>query len=460
MIAGRQPTVRLPEPGAFRRGVLAQVLERVDASFRRGPPEPVGFLEAVRAVIVVASASRSGSSLFVELLKGAGGLLHLSGELNPFLRLAGLGWPDSGCDSDTLHAAHCTDAALRILRQHLAAEVGFIGDEIDPVAPLDDVFLERLYRRLCLQWPYEAFAIDSVRRSARCAVGAVASTTGRPLDWTRDLSSFHLFLLAELRTAHPTINPYYYDLDRSLIGRIWPDLPVPSGPPSPVVVEEPPFVLIHPWRRCSVADLRARALVVKAPSNAYRPDFLRRLFPSASFRTLHLTRNPAASINGIHDGWRHWGFHSHYIGSELRLRGYARPGEPDHGWWKFDLPPAWQAYREAPLERVCGFQWCAAHQAILQRYATEGGDRLRVRFEDVLTGFTARPDDLHILRAWVGDDGLLARGLGGVQPVMSTQPPRAGRWREKTALLRGVLNEEAVRQMALQLGYEDEAEWI
>jgi hypothetical protein len=149
----------------------------------------------------------------------------------------------------------------------------------------------------------------------------------------------------------------------------------------------------------------------------------------------------------------------------LRIRGYSHlPG--GRSWWKFDLPPGWDRFADQSLERVCAFQWLAAHTAILEHSASSGiasdPDRyLRVRYEDLNVRGATRRRTLQRLLEWLG----LSRPPEGAafwdDPplVMATVPPSSGRWRRREALLRPVLDQPAVREMAAALGYADQSGW-
>jgi Sulfotransferase family len=418
------------------------------------------FFDSVREVLVVASCSRSGSSVFAELLSRSSRFLQFPGEINHMLRLAGLAWPISGA-SDVLGPEHCTEEAVSALQDHFALEVGYAAASLER-DEVEEQFDRSLCRRLSLQWPLEEFSLEKVSDVRAAAVADVERRTGRPCDWTTDLQLFHALFLKRIREDKPKVNPYYYDLSRQLLAEVFPNLEPAVGPPSPLVIEEPPFILVRPWVRWQPADFSQRALLIKTPSNAYRVGFLRALFPSARFRLLHLTRNPAASINGMYDGWYHWGFHSHYVGSELEIPGYSHAERPDRGWWKFDLPPGWQEYLRSPLEEICAFQWRAAQDAILEFAHDAGVDYKRIRFEEILNAVDGRQDFLPDLCDWleIPGDELKAALAKGLSPVMATQAPRKRRWRDRANILMRVLNQPAIRNLSETLGYSDESEWI
>lgn len=443
----------------LRRLTLTTAASRLEESRTRLANVSSGFLDSVREVVLIASSSRSGSSMLTEMLTRSSEFLCLPGEVNPYLRLAGLAWPDSGA-SDRLAPEACSAEARRCLQEHLALEVGTPADCNDPRA--ESEFDESLYRRLCLQWPLEEFRLEEVAGARRAALAEVSRVLGRPCQWETDLQLFHALFLKRIHRSRPSVNAYYYDIDRALVRRVFPELRTPEGPPSPFLIEEPPFILVRPWARWQPGDLRRRPLLIKTPSNAYRLEFLRALFPAARFRVLHLTRNPAASINGMYEGWHHWGFHSYYVGPELEVPGYGGEGSADHGWWKFDLPPGWQDYLRAPLESICTFQWVAAQAAILEFARRAAPDYKRFRFEEIADSDESRLGVCRDLCAWlgVGGDATPENFSRPLLPVMATAPPRRYRWRYRAELLEHVINQPSVQSLACELGYEDRSEWI
>jgi hypothetical protein len=277
-----------------------------------------------------------------------------------------------------------------------------------------------------------------------------------------DVHLFHALFLAEVRLSHPAVNPYYYDLDESLIRRFHPDVAIPQGPPGSILIEEPPFVTIGPWH-IAKADLAQRPLVIKTPSNAYRLPFLRRLFPNARFRLLHLVRNPAAAVNSLLDGWLYRGFHAHHMPGRLRIAGYSECGPgAECDWWKFDLPPRWQEWTGRSIEEVCAFQWRSAHQSILDFVCAERVDYLRLRYEDVVGPALERRKFLERLGEWLGFDFASAAGLRlqALPPIMATARPRCKRWLEKANRVLPALADEHVQCIREQIGYgPDPSTW-
>ncbi|MBX3219449.1 MAG: hypothetical protein KF795_02950 [Labilithrix sp.] len=411
------------------------------------------FRDRVRDVVLIASASRSGSSLFAEWLRRSGELLHLRGEPNPLLRKVGLMTGASGADgpSDAL-TAHDVPRG-RALDDLLARDVGRPAPASEPlnVAQLAADWLWRLE----MEWPDEAFEPTDVGTCVTASLRDVGYRRGAPLD----LDRFSVRFVDRIAQHHPCVSPYRYDVPAKLVRTLVPGLELPDGPPGPRLVEEPPFILVVPWERAAPDALSEQTLVLKTPSAGYQLGFYRALFRSARLRVIHLVRNPAASINGLLDGWAHHEFFSRHLPDRLRIRGYTDL-HPTWGrsWWKFDLPPGWEEVAGADIGEVCAFQWASAHRAILRSLAATGVEALRVRFEDfVAPGAVARMTRDRV-REWIG---MCARTEPGELPqVMSTTAPRPFRWRDREDELTPLLASESVRSVATELGYgDDDASW-
>ncbi|MFE7811516.1 sulfotransferase [Streptomyces sp. NPDC057433] len=408
------------------------------------------FSTQVRSVLVVASSSRGGSSMVTETLRASRALVHLQAEINPFLRLAGLGFPDSGSGSDLLdasHAAALTPAARELLDEELARDVGTVADLPDP-----EQFSLDVAWRFAVQWPELSFNPLTVAERVRHMPPGIPP-------W--DPAAVTMTVLRDLHRQGVPVSPWYYDLPRDVLRHEAFGTPSPRAP-GRLLVEEPPFVLARPWRRAEPADLRDKTLVIKTPSNAYRLDFLRALFPQARLRVLHLTRNPAAAVNGMYDGWLHNGFHAHRMTAPLAIADYVERCPDNRWWWKFDLPPGWQQYTDAPLPRVCAFQWRSSHQAILDDLERTRTDSLTLRFEDLIGGPDGRIASFERLSDWLGiplEDGFRHAVHHGIAPVVATARPRAGRWQERADLIKQTLDAPTI-QVADRLGYADADGWI
>lgn len=389
--------------------------------------------------------------MFAELLRCSPHLLHLRAEINPFLRLAGLGWPEDGRPDDSLDATDIGDREL--LLSELARDIGQPAALTRP-----DVLAADIAWRLTVQWPQPALSLSDVAAWVTEALSLYGEQDG-PFCRVRDHAGFHLHLLRRAAAVNPSIEPWFYDLPPDRVQTFFPGRALPTQAPDDLI-EEAPFVAVGPW---SVGHPPGPLpLVIKTPSNAYRLSFLRFLFPNARFRVLHLVRNPAAAINGLYDGWRFHGFHAHKMDAPLDIAGYTDQRPWDARWWKFDLPPNWQPYRTRPLEQVCAFQWRSAHGALLRWTAQHPDvDVLRVRFEDMLGA--RRGAVLAQVADWLGIPvvGPFARAVAeGLPPVMATAPPRQRRWFARAATLESVLSDPEVVDVAHALGYRDREEWV
>jgi len=273
----------------------------------------------------------------------------------------------------------------------------------------------------------------------------------------RDAQAFHVAFLRRLSADHSGIDPLYYDWSLTSLKRYWADWPVPHGPPGDVLVEMPPFLLIWPRRPVTVTEVDRLPLLLKTSSDAYRLDFIRRLFPHADMRIVHLIRHPSACVNGLIEGWQHRGFFAVRIADrELAIAGYTDK-YPSWGrsWWKFDLPPGWQQMTDRPLPEICAFQWAAAHDSIREYLARTAADHFRVRFEDLEPALQGGA----LPQAFVD---WLARGNGcsiassgePMEPVMATAKPDPQRWRARRSIIEPVLAAERLTSLARALGYD------
>lgn len=432
----------------FQRGAGDRVrtqLENVERALKCERRE--GVRARLRDVVVIASSSRGGSSMLAELLRRTPQLLHFRAEVNPFFVLSGLSYPSSDTDSDMLGERHASSNAVDMLDRYFASDIGWSASDDESLRrfPLD------LACRVAMQWPDISFDPHEIT--------AMARDVQRIVDPRTDLQRFHVHFLHRLRQRHAAVNTWFYDLVPQLVEEAGAVPSLPQGPPGEVVVEEPPFVAIGPWKLAETDDLANRPLIVKTPSNAYRLDFLRALFPQARFRVLHLCRNAAAAINGLVDGWNYRGFFAHAVDRPLSIEGYTdKQGPWAKKWWKFDLPPGWVDLAERPLIEVCAYQWRAAHEATLKFIdSCPQTDVLRVQFEDIVGTFERRDAALRRIVEWLGitlDAPLTAAIRSGMPPVMATATPRQRRWFQKAVLLEPMLARPEIREMMERLGYD------
>ncbi len=398
-----------------------------------------------------------------EILRNSRNLLHFRAEINPFLVLSGHGWPESCRDGDRLGAEDLQ--ANGDLEHLLAMDVGRPAGTLRDEAALER-FGQELHWRLSLQWPRERFDLDRVQRWLRTTLTLLERHHGWAPGTFPETPRFHALFLAAVRKHHDVVNPWYYDLPPTLIRQHCPDAQPSDTPPSPAILEEPPFVTVAPWQAPTLEEVQHLPLVIKTPSNAHRLPFLCALFPNARIDVLHLTRNAAASVNGLVDGWRFRAFFAHQVPTKLSMTGYTdRFPAWSRDWWKFDLPPGWRAWSQSPLVEVCGFQWRSSHQAILDWLREHPvAASHRIAFEHVVGSHDHRLAVFQGLSDWLGipPDPTLRRLVEtGLPPIMATSRPRHRRWFDRAELLEPVLSRGDTRAVMRDLGYAaDSKTWL
>jgi hypothetical protein len=408
----------------------------------------------IRTVVVILSSSRSGSTLLTELLKQTPQLLSLQGEHVPFYKLNGFSFPANQLESDWLVQAPSRNFSE--ISRDFISEIGNVATSVDFRS-----FAFAVVLRLTLQWPqfglsaqeWLAYAYDAHRRLLH-----------RDMRWQSNL--FLLELSRLLCADGYNINPYYYDLPKEALQTSFPLSIPPQGPPHPdFCLEEPPFVVVEP-HSCPTADeIRRKPLLLKASVDAYRLPFLRQLFPHAQFKIIHLTRNPAACINGLYDGWLNHGFFSHNVKGHaiLSIAGYSHIDEWGKFWWNYDLPPKWKTIINDPLEYVCAFQWYHAHTHILE-YSSQKYDIevMRVKFEHIICSPQQRWRTVQRITKFleIECDQPLQTIMTNMPVVMATVTPHNRRWHNRKAQLLPVVAQNHISALSNELGYSRDEEWL
>jgi hypothetical protein len=370
-------------------------------------------------VTVVLGSSRSGSSLLFHLLSESGAFVSPQGEETPFYRLAGQGWVTTKSQSDVIRIPVDEPIRARAL-DLLSADIG--GDVKSEIQ--DPAYLAQCATRLLWQWSHLDLGPDRVWETFSKWARTSADATSL---WMNVLEAL------DLETG-------FYDLPGPKSRNLHFEAP-------DFFLEEPPFVIQHPRDRPE----GSLPLLLKTSTNAYRIAWLKTLFPGVEFRFVILARNPAACINGLMDGWLSNAFHSHNLQfvAPLKIRGYTDVVPFGDRWWKFDLPPGWNDFDDAPLADVCAFQWRAAYSAILQQ--SEGA--LMVKCEDLMNpALTASV--LERICEFSGATPLRQPQLSQIRPIMASQTPGPARWRTREDEIWPLLQESRVREIAERLGYD------
>ncbi len=420
-------------------------------------------LSDVKRLVIINSASRSGSSLLYALLGKLPQVYSLTGEAAPFYKLnADLG-AFNPHDSDRIPTE-----LLDMVIDHAGLSRDFLSDlwlaetesetaRIDATAYIRDLML-----RLVLQWTDIEFESDSLRICVSGAFERYAAT-----HYHFNTEDFYLNLLEQLHNRWPRINPFYYDIGTDKVALRFPFLDVPLAPPvSSFTIEEPPFVLLPPRRRPSPDDLSGKTLLLKSTVDCYRMNLIERIFPDADIRIIHLVRNPAATINGLYDGWLHRGFFSHNLEhcfdgetpEQLRIAGYSDRFPHAATWWNFDLPAGWQSFVDRDLVDVCAFQWHSANQEIQTHLSVSHRPACMVHFEELIRSPESRNKIFERILNFmtIPSDQLAILALDSLPVVQSTLPPQLYRWKNRHDMIARALAAPHILEMAEDFGYRSE----
>jgi hypothetical protein len=179
-------------------------------------------------------------------------------------------------------------------------------------------------------------------------------------------------------------------------------------------------------RACYGAAFGADRFVDKCPTNALRIDAIRTVFPDAVI--IGLTRNGPDNISSLIDTWtdpdRFQGFE---VPEDLGIDGY------DGDKWVHVLPPGWQQYTNASIEKVCAHQWRMLNRALLNAKSNLPSEKfIRVRyesfFENPVETYEALFDKLGL--TWTNEVQSHVRSLD--QHVVNTKTnPQLGKWRTR-----------------------------
>ncbi len=439
-----------------RRAILARRTDSLPAQ---------EALAAIRRVVVINSSSRSGSSLLYALLGKLPQVMALTGEASPFYKLNIALDRFNPHDSERI-PTELLDKVIDFqgLTNDLLADI-FLAETVTACKDIDaDSYIDNLMLRFLLQWT--DIDVDEAELRQVISTAFAGYAAAHRLFNTED---FYLEMLEGLHCRWSQINPFYYDIGTDRAALRFPSLEIPSAPPvSRFTIEEPPFVLLHPRKRPSVSDLAQKTLLLKSTVDCYRMNLVEQLFPRAEIRIIHLVRNPAATINGIFDGWHHRGFFSHNLGScfgnhshtkELQIKGYSDVYPFGNVWWNFDLPKGWQEYANRELVEVCAFQWHSANAEILGNLASSRQSCCTVHFEDIIRSAVSCKTEFERILDFMGIP--LAESeqleLGNLPVVQSTLPPQLYRWKRRNDLISRLLDDPKIFEMSERLGYHCES---
>ncbi|MFI5348817.1 MAG: hypothetical protein ACHQ2Z_04670 [Elusimicrobiota bacterium] len=412
----------------------------------------------VQNVLVVVSASRSGSSFLHHLLARHRDVLSLNGEGGVFERLHGVGLARSEADSD--HIADDGTVApgtLSLIAEDILKDSGSLLQGGFDCELSREHYLADSVQRLTLQ--YAEIDLDPEAAHRVCA----AALDGRsPIAGGFSVSEYWRAAIGGLRGLSAPSDPARYDLRGSDPTADFPDAGNVLPPPfSDFSLEDPPFVVPRPRVLPPPRDLAAKTLLLKSSSDCYHLWMVRRMFPRARFKFVVLTRNPAGAISGLVDGWLSNGFYSQNLGgiAPLDIKGYSRDALPwTKKWWNFDLPPGWAEVRTKSIVEVCALQWAGANTHILADVGNKViEDAVTVRYESFLEP-ASLSKELDRIFAFAGLSHARSSDRAAAPPIMSLTPPAPQKWRKRRDALAPLIRDGKIASLARELGY-DTRDW-
>lgn len=425
----------------------------------------------VKQILIFNAPSRSGSSLLYNLLSHEENFYSLNGEAVPFYKLNIVNthmytYGDALSEQDV--KSNCNLVKL---------SQDFIADLFIKSKPTDILINERdretyfvdLAARLILQWPNIEFDDETLLAEINLAFQQYLTV----YDYFK-VDLFYITLLKILCSNYPTINPYYYDIDYSLIAQAFPSKICPIGPPNDyLTVEEPPFILLHPAKHIAQETINNKVLLLKTSVDIYRMSLIKQLFPNARIKIVCLFRNPAGSINGLYDGWCHQGFFSYnlknipqaqaYNNFELKISGYSDRFDFGKYWWNFDLPPGWLNYTEKTLQEVCAFQWYVAVIQIITTMDECKNDCCIIKYENIVQGYTLRAMEITKIFNFINQQPSIQFKLRmqTLPIIQATKKPKCFRWKGREQIIFSALTHE-ILNIADHVGYNKYSvqEWL
>lgn len=315
----------------------------------------------IQQVVVILAGSRTGSTFLFDQLSSTGKFLCPQGEETPYYRLAGIGNFSGELHSDEIHTLPEVDrmdeAGTLLLKDSGKNDTNFFDM---------DLFEDQVLFRAGIRYPDLSFAEETqARRVVKEFLCSFARN--RRTHWPESDEDSYEGLWSDLSSLQVAFAPNRHQFLRPLI-------------------EDTPYV--NPVPKCPVRieEIETVPLLLKSSSNCFRLPLLRAMYPNAKFRWIVLKRNPAATLSALIDGWQSDFFHSYLLPETqpLCIPGYTDRKKFGDRYWKFDLPPGWQSYRNTDLQEVAAFQLSASMFAI-QSFLESTHDPIHeIHYEDLL----------------------------------------------------------------------------
>jgi len=388
-------------------------------------------LKDVKKVCLILSASRSGSSVFVDTLKTClNSIYFLQGEDTPFYKTYKMDYPLVDTDFNDP-----TPTQLEEIGKDLISDFWKVGTSKDRKLSSQEL-LELVLGRLAFQiiGSWENIPIKKLRTIIKnrpeISVKQLLEETLKNC-YSSSFSALQYYdppLLNESLGANPPINRY--------------------------LIEEAPFVAFNSdYVPATPEDMENSWLVIKNPSNIFRLNLIRKLYPNAEFKYLFMVRNPAATINGLMDGWLHHGFYSYFLPDhELKVNGYKYSK-----FWNFDLFPKWKDHLGSTrLEELCFWQWYHANEKICDWVGGHDDSRV-LKFEDFID-LKTRPQVIKEISDFLEVESIPDAACGELNTVMATKPPSPERWRLRAAEITPFFDVPQYKILAEKMGYASREE--
>jgi hypothetical protein len=174
--------------------------------------------------------------------------------------------------------------------------------------------------------------------------------------------------------------------------------------------------------------------VEKTPENCLRLDYLKELYPDASY--VFVRRDPREVMSSMLNGWRHplGRFRSYFVPEKLEIPGYSHPHQ-----WCFALVENWRDFKSQPLPGIVAEQWKQTiHGALTGRQLINPEQWIELNLDE----FTTDPrNEMRLLLEKLGlsaDDKLL--GLANENTVVNAMVESTpGNWQLNASELVGML---------------------
>jgi len=419
---------------------ISDYLDRINSiSSARNVEDKAHLARHVKNITVIITGSRGGSSLFKEALTRSPELLFTSGEESPFLALTQNEFPF--VPSDFLQSNN-----IQYKDELISNILDDLGLRIEDGDLSMNAFIEQMRKRLLLQLPIEDF--DFSKEHLESIFFKIFEDHRF---WAGNYDELIRKFLIEFTAGKNKPWLYYYDTFL-------------NGPeehyPLDWKVEDTPFVVPKLKQPLTKSDLEKHSLVFKTPQNVYRAGMFETLFPRAKVKYLHMTRGFAQSVNGLMDGWLHdKGFFAKNLamdGHTLNIKGYSDIKEYGDKWWKFDLPPNWENFKNNALYEVCANQWASAHEHALNiKILNSPENYMQLKFED----FLDYPQKM--MNEVTEFINIKPISVANLPLVMITNKPRKYRWHKRKKLIRELADQPRIKSLMKALKYSmEENTWI